>query len=251
MRIKKRYYVLCVLLCIVALGIAAAVFYFEMCLAHFSRYNDVMTNKWHQTSKSEPYNGALINTNYVATKVQTVEERNTDLRGGDKPVKPYTYIGSTVVVTGKYKAYGKDIYSADLIVYGDPRTDADKKADMINGKEREFGFGSRFTVYYKPDNPRMLGAHVNVTPYIIIIGVLIILAVPIIFVSRLLNNRLSENTFSDKKINIMDIPIAVVVGGVVLGFFIGMLVGNLSIGSEYTEINESIVEQYEDGSLSV
>ncbi|MBQ7990184.1 MAG: hypothetical protein IJ080_05315 [Oscillospiraceae bacterium] len=252
MRIKKRYVALSIALSIVALVIAAAVFYFEMCLSHFMKYNDVMSTTWHETSRYEPYNGSIMDTQYHATKVESVADHNKNAKKPEDRVKPYAYFGDVTVVSGKYLAYGRDVFGSNLIVYGDPRNKSDLKRDTTSdGKVRDFSVGSSFTVYYKPDNPRMLAAHVNVVPYIVIIAILIVISVPIIVVCRLLNNKLNENTFSDKAVNIMDIPIVVVVGGIIIGFFGGMLFGTLSIGSDYTEINQSIAEQYESGSLTI
>ncbi|MBQ5316191.1 MAG: hypothetical protein J6I96_01425 [Oscillospiraceae bacterium] len=252
MRVKKRYIVLCVVLCIVAAALSAGMFYFEMSLAHFTKHNDVISKSWHQTSKAEPWNGGIINTNFTATKVETVAEHNANIRSGDTPAKPYVYIGDVSVCSGKYVAYGQDVFGSSIVVYGDPRTDSDKEADIdASGKTRKFGFGSRFTVYYKPDNPKMCATRVNTLPYLLIIIGIFLLAVAMVVVCRILNNKLKENTFNDSIINVMDIPIVVTVAGIVLCFFIGMLIGTLSVGSDFTEINESVVAQYTDGSITI
>ena len=252
MKVKKQYIVLCAVLCIIAAMLSACMFYFEMSLAHFSRYNDVIAEKWHETSRAEPWKGGIINTSFTATKVESVEEHNASLRAGESPLVPYVYIGDVHVCAGKYVAYGQDVFGSDIIIYGDPRTKADRDADTdTSGNIREFGFGSRFTIYYKPDNPRMCATMVNTSPYIVIIVVIFLLAAILIITGRLLNNRLKRNTFSDSVVNIMDIPVVVTVAGILLCFFMGMLVGTLSVGTEYTVINDSIVDQYKEGSIQI
>lgn len=252
MKIKKRYFVACIGLCVLALIISVLVFYLEMSLAHFQKLDNTIVNTWHVTSSAEPYAGGSINSDFIVTSAKTVKEANEGLVTGETQVDPFPYIGSIKVVNGKYIAYGQDVYGSSVIIYGDPRTKANKEKDVTSdGKVRDFGFGSRTSIYYKPDDPRKVATYVSVTPYIVLLVLLFIVAIAIIVVSRILNNKLKEDTFDDSLVNIMDIPILVVIVGMVAGFFSGMLIGNLTIGAEYTTISQSIVQEYMTGDRTI
>lgn len=67
MKVKKRYYVACVLLCIMALLLGVCMFFFEMGLARYSKLNNAVRSTWIQTSASDPETG--LNTDLFITKV--------------------------------------------------------------------------------------------------------------------------------------------------------------------------------------
>lgn len=242
MKIKPRYIVICALLCVAALAISIGMFYVEMGLAHWMKYNDALS-KWHQTSTSEMYNGGRINTNFMVTQSKTLKEANArDVAG----LTIFPYMGKTTVVTGNVTQYGTQVMSRNVAVYGEP-----ENVDNSARSKDEIGLGSRFTVYYKPDEPAKIATKVRYMQYIVVAVVLVALTAALILAARFFNRKLNENTFGDSVLNIMDIPAAVVIIGMILGFFLGMLIGNLSVGSEYTDIKPGIVAAYESGDREV
>ncbi len=252
MKIKKRFFVVCIGLCVLSLVISVLCFYFEMSLAHFQKLDSTIVNTWHQTSAAEPYQGGSINSDFIVTGAKTLAENNATTTPGETPRKAFPYVGSIKVVNGKYIAYGQDVYGSSIVVYGDPRTKANKEKDVTaDGKTRDFGFGSRTSVYYKPDDPHKVATYVNFTQYIVFLVLLFLVAVAIIIVSRIFNTKLKEDTFDDSLVNIMDIPILVVIVGMVAGFFSGMLIGNMTIGPEYTTINQTVVQEYMTGDRTI
>lgn len=216
MKVKKRYLAACILMCIAALALSVAVFYFEMGLARYSKLNRVVRDNWIETSASDPETG--INTDLFVTKVLSKDEADE--------VKTWSYIGNQSVVDGKYVAYGKDVFGSSIVINGDIK------------------MGDRITVYYKPDNPTMVYCPVSYTMYIIFLAVCIVIAAGLIVACRLINKHMKENTFSDAAVTFMDIPMAVIVAGVVLGFFAGMFIGSIQVDSNYTSISHGMAEMY-------
>ena len=254
MRMKKRYIVFCVLLSVAALLISIAMFYFEMSFARFQKLDKTITEKWIATSTEE---SGSADDDFVVTKVRTVKEAKENSSVGAMPVKDFPYIGKVCVCDGKYKAYGQDVFGTSLVVYGDPRTKANKERDVIKkvdektGKEkvekRDFGFGSRTSIYYKPDDPKKIATYVNTGHYIVFIVLMFLLAAGIVVVSIILNHNLKDDTFDESPVTIMNIPMLVAIVGVLIAFFAGMGVGKLSVGDEYTNIRASVVAEYKNG----
>lgn len=213
MKIKKRYIVACVLLCIMSLVLSAGIFYIETDLARYTKLNRTVSESW-------------ISTEYFVTKAYDSSEINKDAEMN------YNYIGTKTLVDGKYDAYGISRYGTGLIV------------------NQEAKLGDRLTVYFKPDNPDLEYAKVSYTQYFIIVIGLFVLDIVLVILSLVLSKKLKENTFSDSPVTIMNIPIAVLIIGVILGFFSGMLMGNLQVGTKYTEINTAIAQQYESHELT-
>ncbi|MCR5807319.1 MAG: hypothetical protein K6G68_09865 [Oscillospiraceae bacterium] len=240
MKIKKIYIVTCVLLCVVTLMICVGVFFFELNLAHFSKLNETITNSWSHTVLS-------------VQNAESVEEANATLKVNEKAVEPQFYLGKVIVVDGQYTAYKDTVNADNLIIYGDPRTDEEKESSKgENGRVKEISTGSKFTVYYKPDDPHKVVAKTPTTLFIVMLGVFGALLIAIIVVSRILYVKLRDDTFNDSPVNIMDIPILVVVLGFMFTFFSGMVIGEkYTVGSDYTMIDGSIVAGYYDGTRSV
>ncbi|MDE6593124.1 MAG: hypothetical protein K2K57_08705 [Oscillospiraceae bacterium] len=228
MKVKKRYYVACVLMCIMALLLGVSMFYFEMGLSRYSKLNNVVRNTWIQTSASDPETG--LNTDLFITTVHEVGEV-TERNDGQPVGANWSYIGQQVKVDGKYTAYGKEVYGNNIILNGDV-----KRFDKIS-------------VYYKPDNPLMVYYPVSYTLYFIMIAAVFVVAVVLVLVCRLLNNSLKNNTFSDKAVTFMDIPLAVIIVCVVIGFFAGMFIGNIQVDSSYTTISQGLAEMYKNHEL--
>lgn len=227
MKVKKRYYVACVLMCIMALLLGVCMFYFEMGLARYSKLNRVVRDTWIQTSASDPETG--INTDLFITTVHddgTVSEDTSNSVGAD-----WTYIGQQVMVDGKYIAYGKDVFGNGIIINGDV-----KRFDKVS-------------VYYKPDNPLMVYYPVSYSLYFIMIGAAFVVAIVLVLLCRVLNNSLKSNTFSDKAVTFMDIPLAVIIVCVVIGFFAGMFIGNIQVDSSLTTISQGLAEMYKNHEL--
>lgn len=210
MKIKKRYIVACVLLCIVSILISIGVFHLEMTLSKFSKLNDTLSTSWGNT------------------ELFVIKTAKTDEDLGD--VKKEFYLGKVTYVTvGKYVAYGREYYyNTPIPYYG------------------ELKVGDKVSVYYKPDSPERLAFKAPFTTYIIAIGALLIIDIIFIVVARLLNKSLRENTFSDAPVSFMDIPICILIAGFVICFFMGMFIGNISINDSYTNVNNMIVQDYKD-----
>ncbi len=219
MKIKKRYFVACILMCVIALVFSVAMFYLEMGLARYSKLNKVVTTSWVQTSASDPETG--VNTDLFVTRVYKDGEQPQD---GE--VETWSYIGNQSIVDGKYVAYGKETYGNGIIINGDIK------------------MGDKVTVYYKPDNPTMVYYPVSYMQYVILIAGVVVLTIVMIIVCRIINKSLKDNTFSDAAVTIMDIPMAVFVVGIVLAFFAGMLIGNIQVDDTYTVIREGIANQF-------
>ncbi|MDE7295589.1 MAG: DUF2975 domain-containing protein [Oscillospiraceae bacterium] len=228
MKVKKRYYVACVLMCIMALLLGVSMFYFEMGLARYSKLNKAVRTTWIETSASDPETG--LNTDLFITNVHEVDEV-TERNDGQPVGANWSYIGQQIKVDGKYTAYGKEVYGNNIILNGDV-----KRFDKIS-------------VYYKPDNPLMVYYPVSYTLYFIVIGAAFVVAIVLIIICRLLNNSLKNNTFSDKAVTFMDIPLAVIIVCVVIGFFAGMFIGNIQVDSSYTTISEGLAEMYKNHEL--
>lgn len=227
MKVKKRYYVACVLMCIMALLLGVCMFYFEMGLARYSKLNRVVRDTWIQTSASDPETG--VNTDLFIT---TVHDDGTVSRDTSNSVgAEWTYIGQQIMVDGKYIAYGKDVFGNGIIINGDV-----ERFDKVS-------------VYYKPDNPLMVYYPVSYTLYFIMIGAVFVVAIVLVLLCRVLNNSLKSNTFSDKAVTFMDIPLAVIIVCVVIGFFAGMFIGNIQVDSSLTTISQGLAEMYKNHEL--
>lgn len=210
MKIKKRYIIACVLLCVLSILISMAVFHLEMTLSKFSKMNDIISSSWN--------NSELMVTGVV---------KDTSTLKDDQKV---FYLGKvTYIQNGKYIAYNKDMFMGSNVVayYGEAK------------------LGDKVNLYYKPDDPEIIEVKAPLTTYIIALGVLLVIDVALIVVARLLNKSLKENTFSDAPVSIMDIPICVLVAGFIISFFMGMFIGNVSVDS-YGQINEAIAQEYYD-----
>ncbi|MGN0666698.1 MAG: hypothetical protein ACI4KF_09260 [Huintestinicola sp.] len=212
MKIKKRYIVACVLMCVLSIVLSVAIFYIEMNLASFSKLNNALSD-WRST------------TVFVTSTAKEGDEVDLEF--------PFNYIGSkSVILSGKYDAFGADGYANDGIAVAD-----------------EVKLGDRVEIYFKPDDPRTIAVKVPVLPYLIVVIALFVLDIMLVVASLILSRKLKENTFSDAKVTIMNIPIAVLIIGIIIGFFSGMLIGQLSVGTKYTSINPIIAEQYETHEL--
>lgn len=208
MKIKKRYIISCILLCVLSILISMAVFHLEMTLSRFSKMNNIISTSWN--------NADLMITSVV---------KDTSTLESDQKV---FYFGKvTYIQNGKYVAYNKDMYMGNQVIpyYGEAK------------------FGDKISVYYKPDDPEALEVKAPLTTYIVALGVLLVVDIALIVVARLLNKSLKENTFSDAPVSIMDIPICVLVAGFIICFFMGMFVGNVGLDS-YSQINQAIADEY-------
>ena len=86
MKIKKRYYVACILLCVLSIIISIAVFNLEMNLSMFSKLNDTISSSW-------------ANTEVFVTSVET------DPAKLEHPENAVSYLGKVTYITkGKYTA---------------------------------------------------------------------------------------------------------------------------------------------------
>lgn len=233
MKLKKRYIVACVLLCIAAVALCVGVFNIEMGLARYSKLNKITSETWYATSGRDPVTG--VNTDLFITEV-----RKGDDYEQSKANEKFSYIGKQIFVNGKCVMYGKEVYVNDGVT--------------LNGKNpitgEDYKMGDRVSVYYKPDNPRLMYVTTNYTIYIILLIALLAAAVVLIIVCRIVNKSMKDNTFSEAAVTIMDIPMAVLVAGFILTFFAGMFIGNIQIDSSYTTISQGIVEQLEAGELT-
>ncbi len=230
MKVKKRYYVACILMCIAALALSVAVFNLEMGLATYSKLNKVVQSTWIQTSQSDPLFGGLD------TRLRVTEV----VKDADMSANPYFgkfgYIGKRYIINGKYTAYGKEVYGSNILVNSE------------NGEEIKPAL-SKFDVYYKPDNPLMVYIPVKYSQYLILILAVLVIAIVMIIICRLLNKSLKDSTFSDSTVTMMDIPMAVIVVSIILAFFAGMLIGNLRVNDSYSVINEGLAQQYANHEL--
>lgn len=217
MKVKKRYYVACVLMCVLALVLSVFMFNFEMGFARYTKLNNVTHDTWIVTSASET--GNSMNTNLFVNKARTVEE--AEIESGY-----FKYLGKQTVVDGKIVAYDMEKWVSTVVI------------------NREASLGDRIEVYYKPDEPLKLYCRTDVLPYIIAIIITAVVAVALVILCRVINKNLKDNTFSDSPVTFMDIPIAVIVAGIILSFFAGMLIGNIQVDASYTNISQALAEQY-------
>lgn len=233
MKLKKRYIVACVLLCIAAVALCVGVFNIEMGLARYSKLNKVTSETWYATAGSDPVTG--VNTDLFITEI-----RKGDDYEESKANEKFSYIGKQSFANGKCVMFGKEVYVNDGVT--------------LNGKNpstgEDYKMGDRVSVYYKPDNPRLMYVETNYTIYLILLIALLIAAVALIIVCRIVNKSMKDNTFSEAAVTIMDIPMAVIVAGFILSFFAGMFIGNLSIDATYTAINDTIVQGIAAGEIS-
>ena len=251
MKIKKIYIVTCVLLCVVTLMICVGVFFFEINLAHFSRLNETIRNTWNRTSAAETYKAETKDTRFFVDNAESVEEANANMKVNDKPLKPEFYLGKVTVVDGKYIAYGQTVTANNIIIYGDPRTDEEKNKGE-NGRVKEISTGSKFSIYYKPDDPLLAVAETSTTGYIVVLCIFGAMLIAIMVVSRIMYVKLRDDTFNDSPVNIMDIPILLAVLGFMFAFFSAMIVGEkYTVGTEYTSITRSTELEYFDGTRTV
>lgn len=232
MKLKKRYIVACVLLCIAAIALCVGVFNIEMGLALYSKLNKVTNETWCATSASDVE--TRVNTDFFITEVLKGEEAQET-----KEDSKFGYIGKQSFAKGKYVAYGMEKWGGPITLNGkNPNTGEDYK------------LGDRVSVYYKPDNPKLIYVTTDYTIYIILLIAMLVVAVALIFVCRIVNKNMKDNTFSEAAVTIMDIPMAVLVAGFILSFFAGMLIGNIQVDATYTSINESIVQAIEAGEIT-
>lgn len=212
MKIKKRYIIACVVLCVLSIVISMLVFHLEMTLSSFSKKNDIISTSWCNTD--------MMITGVVKDKSELEDDQKV------------FYLGKvTYISNGKYYAYNKDTFlGADVIPY-----------------YGEAKFGDKITIYYKPDDPETVAVKAPLTTYVIALAVLLVIDIVLIVVARILNKSLKDNTFSDATVSIMDIPICVLVAGFIICFFTGMFIGNISVDS-YSQINTTLAEElYADG----
>ncbi|MGN0638714.1 MAG: DUF3592 domain-containing protein [Huintestinicola sp.] len=232
MKLKKRYIVACVLLCIAAVALCVGVFNIEMGLARYSKLNKVTSETWYATSASDLE--TRQNTDFFITEVLKGE----NAENAKKDAK-FTYLGKQAFAKGKYVAYNQEKWGGPITLNGkNPATGEDYK------------MGDRVSVYYKPDNPKLIYVTTDYTMYLIILIALLAAAVALIIVCRIVNKNMKDNTFSEAAVTIMDIPMAVLVAGFILSFFAGMLIGNIQVDATYTVINDTIAAQLEAGELT-
>lgn len=221
MKTKKRYYVACVLMCILALALSVTVFNLEMGLARYSKLNSVVRDSWIETSASDPETG--VNTDLFITRIY----KEGEAEGAAK----WSYLGKQTVVQGKYVAYGQEVYGSGIVINGEAK------------------MGDRVSIYYKPDAPTTVYSITNYTIYLLLLIAALVIAVVIIFLCRMINKSLKENTFSDSAVTFMDIPMAVMVAGFVIAFFAGMFIGSIQVDSSYTAISQGLAEMYANHEL--
>ncbi|MGN1106289.1 MAG: hypothetical protein ACI4RH_06525 [Huintestinicola sp.] len=233
MKLKKRYIVACVLLCVAAVALCVGVFNFEMGLARYSKLNKVTRETWCATSASDLE--SRQNTDFFITEVlkgESAENAKNDAKFG--------YLGKQVFVKGKYVAYGQEKWGGPITING-----------QKNPKTGEaYKLGDRISVFYKPDNPKLIYVATDYTIYLVLLIVLLVVAIALVVVCRIVNRSMKDNTFSDAAVTIMDIPMAVLVAGFILSFFAGMIIGNIQVDATYTSINESIVQAIEVGEIT-
>lgn len=214
MKIKKRYWVITILLCLVSIALAVSVCYLSIEMVRYSKLNKTAQETW-------------IESSLFVTKVYSDEEVAN--YASENHVFPY--IGSSVMVDGKFEAYGKEVYGGNIIVNED-----------VNEKIK---IGSRITCYFKPDNPNeRVYVPVKYMQYTILVGALVILDIILVIICRIMNKSLNNNTFSDAKVNIMDIPSVVLVGGIIIGVIAGLVIGNIQVDKTYTVIDTELAEGY-------
>lgn len=235
MKIKKRYYVACVLMCLLSLALCVLMFNFEMGLARYSKLNKVAETTWIETSASDL--DTRLDTNMRVIQVKPIEEVEVDTFG---------YPGKqNVIVSSKFIAYKKEVYGSNTVING--------KINKFNVKgASEYGYpktGDKITVYFKPDAPTKVYVKTNITPYIIGIACIVAASAAVVILCRVINKSLKDNTFSDSPVTFMDIPMLVIVVGIILTFFAGMLIGNIQVDSSYTAISQGLAEQYANHEL--
>lgn len=214
MKIKKRYIIICVLLCLASIFISICTYNFELNLSKYSKQNSVVSSTWKNTEL------------FVVKVLKEDNEQDAE----DIAKEKVSYLGKvTYVKGGKYTAYGKEMYgNSDVtVIYGDAK------------------IGDKINCYFKPDDTDRLAFIVPYTSYLIGLVVLFVLDVALIIAARFANKALQNNTFSEKPVSIMDIPICILVVGFVICFFMGMFVGSTSVGDDYTNVNEMIAEELE------
>ncbi|MGN1101148.1 MAG: DUF3592 domain-containing protein [Huintestinicola sp.] len=232
MKLKKRYIVACVLLCVAAVALCVGVFNVEMGLARYSKLNRITSETWYATSASDLE--TRQNTDFFITEV--LKGENAENAKNDEK---FSYIGKQVHAKGKYVAYNQEKWGGPITLNGkNPSTGEDYK------------LGDRVSVYYKPDNPKLIYVTTDYTIYLILLVVMLAAAIALIFVCRIVNKNMKDNTFSEAAVTIMDIPMAVLVVGFILSFFAGMLIGNIQVDATYTVINDTIAHQLEIGELT-
>lgn len=232
MKLKKRYIVACVLLCIAAVALCVGVFNIEMGLARYSKLNKVTNETWYATSASDLE--TRQSTDFFITEVLKGEEAENA-----KNDAPFGYIGKQSFANGKYTAFGMEKYAGPITLNGkNPNTGEDYK------------LGDKVSVYYKPDNPKLIYVTTDYTIYLVLLIVMLVITVAHIFVCRIVNKNMKDNTFSEAAVTIMDIPMAVLVAGFILSFFAGMLIGNIQVDATYTVINDTIVQGLEAGEIT-
>lgn len=232
MKLKKRYIVACVLLCVAAIALCVGVFNVEMGLARYSKLNKVTNETWYATSASDLE--TRQNTDFFITEVLKGEKYENA-----KEDAKFSYIGKQNFANGKYVAFGMEKYGGPITLNGkNPNTGEDYK------------LGDRVSVYYKPDNPKLMYVTTDYTIYLILLVVMLVVAIVLIFVCRIVNKNMKDNTFSEAAVTIMDIPMVVLVVGFILSFFAGMLIGNIQVDATYTIINQSIVQAIEAGEIT-
>ncbi len=222
MKVKKRYLVACILITLVAVFISVVMFNMEMGLARYSKLNKTARESWLETSASD--SDTRLNTDLFVTRVVAPEDIGDD-------VVEWKYLGKQTVVDGKYVAYDKDVYGNNIVINDDVK------------------MGDRISIYFKPDEPTKIYVTTSTVPYIIGIAVCFVLGVALIFVCRIIGKHMKDNTFSDATVSFMDIPMAVIVAGLVLSFFAGMLMGNLQVDASYTNIDSALAERYANHEL--
>lgn len=220
MKIKKRYYVACMLMCVAALLLGIATFYVEMGLSRYAKLNSVTSKTWMATSGSDLE--TRLNTDLFVSKVYDITDEDH-----------FDYIGTQVVVDGKYMAYDQEVYATGIVLNGDAE------------------LGQRYSIYYKPDDPHMIYRTTSYGQYLVILAAIIVITAVLIVVCRILNKSLKDNTFSESAVTIMDIPIVALVAAVILAFFAGMLIGNVQVDSTYTVISEGLAQQYASHDLTI
>lgn len=233
MKLKKRYIVACVLLCIAAVALCVGVFNIEMGLARYSKLNKVTSETWCATSGSDLE--SRQNTDFFITEVLK-EDKAAEAKEDAK----FSYLGKQIFANGKYIAYGQEKWGGPITING--------QKNPVTGED--YKMGDRVSVYYKPDNPKLIYVTTDYTIYLVLLIVMLVVAIGLVIVCRIVNKSMKDNTFSEAAVTIMDIPMAVLVAGFILTFFAGMLIGNIQVDATYTSINESIVQAIESGEIT-
>ncbi|MCC8043532.1 MAG: hypothetical protein LIO69_08535 [Oscillospiraceae bacterium] len=223
MKIKKRYWVISILCCVLSVVLAISVGYLAIEMVRYNRLNKIATEEWIESD--------LFVTTVESLEDATASADDEDSTSGAK--SDFSYIGNAVVVSGKFEAYGKECYGSGIVV------------NLDAGEE--ITLGTHITIYFKPDNPReRFYVPVTYGQYIILIIVLFVIDIALVVLCRIMNKSLNNNTFSDAKVNIMDIPIVVLIGGILIGLVVGLVIGNLQIDSTYTVIDAELAQGYAD-----